>query len=613
MRPIARAAASCLLGAVSTLAAWAAATPSLRPVALILDDAKPATVKSASAGIAALGGRVVHTLGDVLIGELPPGREIAVYRVPGVRAVALNEVSISQRESASTASYGRSAWNAILAGPRFADRPEVAADPLIDDALTPPAVSLEAVRLSGAPGAVPSATAPYGATALNTSEFLAGSVSVNVVLVESDGTIDPQSENWSAVREGDVVARIVSGLEWIRLQEPQSTLRFVYHVIPGRTDLRARTGYEPIARAADPTGLTGEDRWVKDVLLKLGYASGDRFARSRAFDADTRAADGTDWAVTIFVVDSLVDADGKFADGRFAYTWIGGPHIVMTYDNQAWGISRMDMVVRHELLHAFYAFDEYVGSACVCTEHRGYLDGVNANCETCNLAAAACVMIANGDAVCQATRRQLGWADLDADGVIDVVGQDPDTFLDPVPAQLCAPAKLSGLSTVVAATNRNLHPGTTHPSISINKITDVEVRVDGGGWASTALAGTAPTSRFTAQLPAVAPGSHHVEIRAVDDFGNRDAAPGAANVVTAAPLAALGESVRASRSGADGIDMSWEACGGATRYRVYRRDSPQSQGSLVAETSTTHWSLAGASNGYYQVVPVDPCGGERSD
>ena len=177
-------------GGVSTLSAAAAAPPS--PPARRGDSRRreAGDGKSASAGIAALGGRVLHTLGDMLISELPPGREITAYRVAGVRAVALNEVSISRRESASAASYGRSAWNEIVAGPRFADRPEVTADPLIDDALTPPAVSLEAVRLSRGPGAVPSSTAPYGATALNTSEFLAGSLSVNVVLVESDGTID---------------------------------------------------------------------------------------------------------------------------------------------------------------------------------------------------------------------------------------------------------------------------------------------------------------------------------------------------------------------------------------------------------------------------------------
>jgi hypothetical protein len=348
----------------------------------------------------------------------------------------------------------------------------------------------------------------------------------------------------------------------------------------------------------------------------MGYPSGDRFARSRALASDTRRADGTDWAVNVFVVDSLVDADGTFADGRFAYCWIGGPHLVMTYDNQAWGIGRMDMVLRHELLHAFYAFDEYGGSACTCTEHRGYLDGANLNCETCNPTAGACVMISNGDALCAATRRHLGWADLDGDGMIDVLGQDPDTFLDAAPIQFCGAPVLAGLASVVAATNRNTFGGTTHPSISVNRLTGIEVRVDGmplaqiqmdeGDWG-------VPQERFRATLPALHPGSHRLEVRALDDFGNADPDPGIANVVVHEGLTALGDSVRASRSGPGGFAMSWGACTGATLYRVYRRLSPGAAEIVVAETPSTSWTEDGTASGYFQVRPVDACGGERSD
>jgi hypothetical protein len=384
---------------VLSVGAAIAAPPSPRPIAVFLDDASPRTHQSATAGIVALGGRVLHAFDDVLVVELPAGSELAAYRLAGIREVALNGVAISPRSRGPGPSFGRAAWNAIAIGSSPAGRVGGEPDPLEDDALTPPTLSLAAEPV-GARGA------PFGATELNTSEFLAGAVSVNIVLVESDGSIDPSTENWSSSRENEVVARIALGLEWIRTQEPQSALQFVYHVFPGRTDARARTGYEPIRRAADPLGSTGEDRWAKDVLAKLGYASGDRIARSRALASDSRRADGTDRAVNVFVVDSLADADGTFADGRFAYCWIGGPHIVMTYDNQAWGISRMDMVLRHELLHAFTAFDESAGSACV--------------------------MISNGDALRTATRRYLGWADLDGDGLID---QDPDTFLGSTPPE----------------------------------------------------------------------------------------------------------------------------------------------------------------------------------
>jgi len=600
-----------------------------RPIALFLDDVSPATRKNAAAGIVALGGRVLHAFDDVLVVELPAGGELRASRLPGVLEVALNGVASAPRRRGQGPWFGRAAWNAIARDTGTADPGREAPGPIEDDALTPPEVSLDAVRaasrsLAGVQGGtrqtlstatVTTLSAPFGATALNTSEFLAGAVSVNVVLVESDGTIEPSSESWSLARENEVVSGIAAGFEWIRLQEPQASLRFVYHVIPGRTDARGRTGYEPIRHAADPLGSTGEDRWATQILGKIGYTSGDRFARSRAWASDTRAADGTDWAVNVFVVDSLADVDGMFADGRFAYCFIGGPHLVMTYDNQAWGIARMDMVLRHELLHAFYAFDEYATSGCDCSSHRGYLDGANVNCAACNAVAQACVMISNGDALCDATRRHLGWADLDGDGAIDVMGQDPDTFLDAIPANVCSPPVLTGLASVVAATNRNTYPGTTHPSISVNRISGVEFRVDGSPWMQAQPIGGSwgiPQGRFSAASPVLVPGSHHLEARAVDDFGNRDVAPGALDVVVHAAVAALGDSVRAVRSGG-GLAISWGACGGATAYRIYRRSSPSAAESLVAETPSTNWTDSSASTGYYQVRPVDACGGERSD
>jgi hypothetical protein len=422
------------------------------------------------------------------------------------------------------------------------------------------------------------------------------------------------TENWSAGRENEVVAEIAAALEWVRVQEPQAGLSFVYHVVAGRVQPAGRTGYEPIRRAADPLGSTGEDLWVKQILGKLGYTSGDRFARSRALASDTRRADGTDWAVTLFVVDSLNDSDGKFADGRFAYAWVGGPHVVMTYDNQAWGIARMDQVFRHEIQHVFYAYDEYVQSACACPDHRGYLDGANVNCTVCNPVAAACVMIANGDAMCEATRRQVGWADLDGDGAIDVVGEDPDTFLDPMPATACAIPPVTGLATVVAPTNRNTFLGTPRANISINRVSAVEVRAAGEAWVAALPedgAWDAPQERFRGILPTLASGSHRIEARAIDDHGNVDASAGAADLVVAPVGAPLGDTVAAARSPEGGAALTWAASEGAASYRIYRAASAAGSWGLAAETVMTAWTDASIGTWYYAVRPVDACGTQR--
>jgi hypothetical protein len=601
-----------------------------RPVALVLDDVTAATHAAAAGGVASLGGRVLHDFDGVLVVELPAGAEFRALRLPGVREVALNGVPL-HAEARPVPGWGLAAWNAIS---HQQDKPHAAEAevPVFDepDALVPPEVSLDAVRAASrafvaAPkgtklGPAPAVTfvtgAPFGATELNTSEFLAGAVSVNVILVESDGSLEMSSENWSADRESEVVARIAAGLEWVRVQEPQASLHFVYHVVSGRVSTAARTGYEPIRHPADPTGLTGEDLWVKQVLGKMGYTSGDRFVRSRALASDTRRVDGTDWAVNVFVVDSLNDTDGRFADGRFAYTWIGGPHLVMTYDNQAWGIGRMDMVLRHELLHAFYAYDEYAQSGCLCADHRGYLDGVNANCTVCNATAGACVMISNDDAMCDATRRQIGWSDLDDDGAIDVIGEDPDTFLDAVPAQACVLPPLAGLATVVAATNRNPSSGTPRSSISVNRIATVEVRADGQSWVAAdpedGSWGSAQ-ERFRATLPPLAAGSHRLEARAIDDRGNVDRAPATADVMVAAGAASLGDTLRIARAGLGGATVSWAACAGAVTYRVYRAASPSSPWAPVAETPSLAWNDDSATPAYFAVRPVDACGTEASE
>jgi hypothetical protein len=568
-----------------------------------------------------MGGRVTHAFDGLLVVELPAGKEFQALRVRGVRELALSRIAPRTGPRAAPA-FAVSAWNEISKGPgavRLDDEPVPEA--FEADALVPPQVTIDAVRAAGrtvrrSVASTSSAIVPYGATDLNTSEFLAGSVSINLILVESDGSHELSSENWAAERESQVVARVAAGLEWLRLQEPQANLRFVYHVLSGRVAMQARTGYEPIRRAADPMGSSGEDLWTKEIFAKLGYTTGDRFARSRALAADTRRADGNDWAVTVFVVDSQNDVDGKFADGRFAYTWIGGPHVVMTYDNQTWGIARMDMVLRHEMLHAFYAFDEYAQSACLCTEHRGYLDGANLNCTVCNEAAGACVMIANGDALCDATRRQIGWADLDGDGAIDVVGEKPDTFFDILPSLACTVPPVTGLATVVAATNRNPSTITPRSSISVNRIAGVEVRSGEEPWqAADPEDGKwdAAQERFRATLSPLPPGVHRIEARAIDDRGNVDGALASVDVVIAGGTEAMKDAVRGGRSASGGIMLTWEECAGAATYRVYRAESAKGDWSRITETAAMTYTDTSGVAGYYQVRPVDGCGAERLD
>ncbi|MCX7830595.1 MAG: hypothetical protein N2445_06010, partial [Acidobacteria bacterium] len=88
------------------------------------------------------------------------------------------------------------------------------------------------------------------------SEYLLGSVSVNVILPESNGVTDPSTENWDSTLETNVANEIAEGLDELRnLYTIASSLKpsFTYHYYYGRTDTRARTQYEPINRNASPS------------------------------------------------------------------------------------------------------------------------------------------------------------------------------------------------------------------------------------------------------------------------------------------------------------------------------------------------------------------------
>src|SRR4051812_26968353 len=93
---------------------------------------------------------------------------------------------------------------------------------------------------------------PYGAMPDDTGEFMLGDVYVNVVLVESNGSIDPNTENWTSAEVDDVEAKVNEGLDWWKQtlyeqfpQTPPGLLNFDTHFST------FGTGYEPIHRVSN--------------------------------------------------------------------------------------------------------------------------------------------------------------------------------------------------------------------------------------------------------------------------------------------------------------------------------------------------------------------------
>ena len=207
--------------------------------------------------------------------------------------------------------------------------------------------------------------ASYAPGYYDTSVYMLGDVAVGIILPESAGN----GENWTTEEKNAVVNEIQAGLNWWKSTGGElANLNFEYDL-----QLGIPTTYEPINHPQSEEGL-----WIDNVMYNLGYTSGDYWDRVYAYENDIRNQYQTDWAFTIFVVDSSADVDGKFTDGFFAYAYIGGPFLVMTYDNNGWGIGNMDKITAHETGHIFMAGDQY--GSCSTTTKYGYLGIVNGNC-----------------------------------------------------------------------------------------------------------------------------------------------------------------------------------------------------------------------------------------
>ena len=362
----------------------------------------------------------------------------------------------------------------------------------------------------------------------DTSEYMIGSVAVGVLLLESNGSGEPSTETWTVYERIQVTSEIQEGLNWWKEQDPNANVNFVYDWNYG-----VPVSIEPINHPSVFTNESWEEIWVDEAMAYLGYNSGNRFFRTRSYLNDLRTNEGTDWSFAVFVIDSSNDADGRFSDGYFAWGYFGGPFIVMTYDNDGWEINNMSSVVAHETGHIFYAADEYYqagyGGCTSCTDNYGYLGIANSNCEYC--APPVTCLMNNGtisSGLCSVCRQQVGWRDTDGDGIHDIVDTNPQTTLTPYSPDPTSNDTLTytGSSAVVPYTNNNPYgPGN---DVSIDKISNVKYRVDGGTWTDTTASDGAfdePVEDYTFTASPLSPGTHTIEAYSINSVGNLDPTP----------------------------------------------------------------------------------------
>ncbi len=485
---------------------------------VVLQTQEPGPLYSALHTVVAHGGTVDHVYPpNAFIGYLPPEILVKPEVIQDAALITqdiVDESVLSQwGEGARIAGY---VWNTTVKGlPHAATFTGTKGVPQL---LAGDALYAEDHPGSGTIGATEIGQA---AGTSQTSEFLIGSSAVAIIFPESNGQIDPSTEDWSVARQDTVIAKIKEGLQWWKDNaNAPADITFVYDI---KRDVA--TQYEGINR----TSSDHENLVINDIMASLGYTSGNNFTRVRSFLNDRRTALGTTWAFAVFVFDSLNDADGEFPSGSkfsFAYAYFNGPYMVMTYDNDGWGIDRMDLVAAHENGHIWGARDEYASSGCTDTQTSGYLNIANSNCENGDPATEDSIMRMQQTAysnhlVSTPSMQAVGWRDSDGDGkeLYDPVDTTPSVTLSaysPDPTTDTTP-------TYTGSSKDTPYPSPTHTAVTINSVR-VEWRVDGGAWQNASASdgsfdSDSESFSFTPASP-LALGTHLFEVRAINSVGN---------------------------------------------------------------------------------------------
>ncbi len=345
------------------------------------------------------------------------------------------------------------------------------------------------------------------------SALMAGRVAVQVVFVESDGSKDASTEDWTTDQINAVSAQIAAALNWWHDRLPDAHLNF---------DLSTQvigSGYEPVTH-----GLGGEHLWIGDALTRMGYAGKDYFEQAYTADDALRHTHGADWATTLFVANSANDDDGRFADGLFAYAYVNGPFMVLTSDAGPYGTNKMASVVTHELGHIFGALDQYASASTPCTEQSGYLSVANTNSQynNCGTHFPSIMLDAlpsyENRQIDESALGQLGYRDTDGDHIIDPMDTTPTL-------QVTWAQPNDGRPVVIGQAVDQPLPATRQSSATINYIGRVEYRDNGSAWMLLPAADGSYTNMsetISATLP-LYDGQHNIELRAINSVGNASA------------------------------------------------------------------------------------------
>ncbi len=328
------------------------------------------------------------------------------------------------------------------------------------------------------------ATLPYGAMEQDLGEFLLGSVAVTPVFLESNGQLDPSTEDWDPQKITEVLTKISDGTDWwVDLLDTQTTVhQLSFTVDTTYASAPFETRYEAISRPSNDYV-----NYVSEFIAAAGFnQTGNLEADVRAFNQAQRTKLGTDWSFTIFVAPSWNDSDGQFDPGgsfRRAFSFAGGLFMVVPSTRPA-------STFAHEIGHMFWARDEYPGGGTYL-QRRGYYNTQNLNAhdnpdpgfvQQPSIMAAGTLLdsaYANHTSP-PSTLAMVGWQDSDGDGIFDVMD---------VPHRLTGSGYYEPASSTyffdgraVVQTLPNLNPSGLQNDITLNRIREIEYRFDDGPW-----------------------------------------------------------------------------------------------------------------------------------
>lgn len=379
----------------------------------------------------------------------------------------------------------------------------------------------------------------------HTSDFMLGTVAVSVILPEC--TTNCTQGGWGDNNINHIMDEINDGLSWWE-DRASSVGAYVDFQIVTNSPLIVSTTYEPIDWPGGDASLCGDaGLWIDDVMGNLGYddySGGDTYLLEvRQYDDDLRDQYNTDWAITVFMVDSSNNPSGMFADtdcngqtdtfSVAAWATSGGPYTTMNTVNNGFGTIFIDGVFAHEIGHVFGAPDEVSSGSCQtnasCNAQWGYLGGQNQNCvHSCNINVPLSMMRYPEDyglgeivnVIHTYTEQQLGWLDSDSDGISDPIDTFPDLALNMPPTQT------STVTPQFEGTTEDIPFPAALPTFTdetINRIAGVDYRINGGTWLhASASDGTFDSAleNFVFEPLLCHNGVYSIDIRAFNSVGN---------------------------------------------------------------------------------------------